>query len=210
MSSGAQFWLPIVHASYVGPDLLRYLLASTRLATTAFASRIARPSSPVRSRHSLATFAQSSCSAQVVALCVCLSASFGVQGIWSGPRKWLVEHKWSEYTAVLTGSEKLIPCMTRGRRARHFAWEQAGLRRPLGRRRRRHIAQELIAAVTLDRGEVVRDQPARTFDCDSTLPCEKSSTVTPQRPSPPCACGAAKATADTHRCRWPPNVRSRC
>ena len=35
-----------------------------------------------------------------------------------------------------------------------------------GRRRRRHIAQELIAAVTLDRGQVVRDQPARPFDCD--------------------------------------------
>ena len=34
------------------------------------------------------------------------------------------------------------------------------------RRRRRHIAQELIAAVTFDRGQVVRDQPARPFDCD--------------------------------------------
>src|SRR6516164_6397382 len=46
----------------------------------AFASRIARPSSPVRSRHSLATFAQSSFSAHVVALCVCRSASFEVHG----------------------------------------------------------------------------------------------------------------------------------
>jgi hypothetical protein len=36
----------------------------------------------------------------------------------------------------------------------------------VGRRRRRHIAQERIAAVTLDRGQVVRDQPARPFDCD--------------------------------------------
>ena len=36
----------------------------------------------------------------------------------------------------------------------------------VGRRRRRHIAQELIAAVTLDRGQVVRDQLARPFDCD--------------------------------------------
>ncbi len=34
------------------------------------------------------------------------------------------------------------------------------------RRRRRHIAQELIVAVTFDRGQVVRDQPARPFDCD--------------------------------------------
>jgi hypothetical protein len=36
----------------------------------------------------------------------------------------------------------------------------------VGRRRRRHIAQELIAAVTLGRGQVVRNQPARLFDCD--------------------------------------------
>ena len=36
----------------------------------------------------------------------------------------------------------------------------------VGRRRRRHIAQELIAAVTLDRGQVVRDQPTRSFDRD--------------------------------------------
>jgi hypothetical protein len=40
----------------------------------------------------------------------------------------------------------------------------------------------------------------------STLFCEKSSTVTPQRPSPPCACGTAKATAGTHKCRCPPNA----
>jgi hypothetical protein len=48
---------------------------------TAFASRIARPSSPVRSNDSFATLAQSSFSSGVVALCVCLSASFEVHGI---------------------------------------------------------------------------------------------------------------------------------
>ncbi len=36
----------------------------------------------------------------------------------------------------------------------------------VGRRRRRHIAQELIAAVALDRGQVVRDQPVWPLDCD--------------------------------------------
>jgi hypothetical protein len=36
----------------------------------------------------------------------------------------------------------------------------------VGRRTRRHIAQELIAAVTLNRGQVMRDQPVRPFDCD--------------------------------------------
>ena len=50
-------------------------------ATTAFASLMARPSSPVRCKASFATFAQSSCSSSVVALCMCLSASFAVQGI---------------------------------------------------------------------------------------------------------------------------------
>jgi hypothetical protein len=35
-----------------------------------------------------------------------------------------------------------------------------------GRRRRRHIAQERIAAVTLDRGQVVRDQPTWPLDGD--------------------------------------------
>src|SRR5215831_13715887 len=49
----------------------------------------------------------------------------------------------------------------------HLFREQAGQTSArLGRRRGRHIAQELIAAVTLDRGEVVRNQPTRTFDCD--------------------------------------------
>jgi hypothetical protein len=42
---------------------------------------MARPSSAVRSKLSLATFAQSSLSVLVVAFCVCLSASFGVHGI---------------------------------------------------------------------------------------------------------------------------------
>ena len=56
-------------------------LDSTCRAITAFDSRIARPSSPVCSKHSLATLAQSSLRAHVVALCVCLSASFGVHGI---------------------------------------------------------------------------------------------------------------------------------
>src|SRR5262249_43964455 len=51
------------------------------LAAPAFASRIDRPSSPVRSKLSLATFAQSSFSAGVAALWVCLSASFAVHGI---------------------------------------------------------------------------------------------------------------------------------
>ena len=53
-------------------------------ATAEFASRIARPSLPVFSRRSLATFAQSSLSSVVVALWVCFSASFGVHGIWLG------------------------------------------------------------------------------------------------------------------------------
>jgi hypothetical protein len=54
-------------------------------ATTALASLTARPSSPFRSRLSLATFAQSSFSSDVVALWVCLSASFAVQGILGAP-----------------------------------------------------------------------------------------------------------------------------
>jgi len=54
-------------------------------ATTAFASRMARPSSPFRSRLSFATFAQSSFSSDDVALWVCLSASFAVQGILAPP-----------------------------------------------------------------------------------------------------------------------------
>lgn len=36
----------------------------------------------------------------------------------------------------------------------------------VGWRRRRHVAQELITAVTFDCGEVVRDQPVWPFDCD--------------------------------------------
>ncbi len=47
---------------------------------------------------------------------------------------------------------------------RILAWEQ-----PRAHDRQRgaeEIAQELIAAVTLDRGQVVRDQPVRPFDCD--------------------------------------------
>ena len=35
-----------------------------------------------------------------------------------------------------------------------------------GRRRGRHVAQELVAAVTLDRGQVVRDQSLRPLDRD--------------------------------------------
>src|SRR6516165_8828951 len=46
---------------------------------------MARPSSPVRSKLSLATFAQSSFSSDVVALRVCLSASFEVHGIRRPP-----------------------------------------------------------------------------------------------------------------------------
>ena len=65
----------------------RYHLASACRATTAFASRMARPSSPVRSKASLATLAQSSFSALVAALCVCLSASFGVHGMDEVPRE---------------------------------------------------------------------------------------------------------------------------
>jgi hypothetical protein len=65
-------------------EVYRLKPGSTCRAITAFASRMARPSSPVRSKHSLAIFAQSSFRAQVVALCVCLSASFGVHGICSG------------------------------------------------------------------------------------------------------------------------------
>jgi hypothetical protein len=61
--------------------------ASACRAMTAFASRIARPSSPVRSRHSFATLAQSSFSVHVVALCVCLSASSGVHGILQASHK---------------------------------------------------------------------------------------------------------------------------
>jgi len=48
---------------------------------TALASRIERPSSLIRSKHSFATFAQSSLSCSVTALRVCLSASLGFQGI---------------------------------------------------------------------------------------------------------------------------------
>src|SRR5262245_14875581 len=62
-------------------DSCCYLLVPACRATTAFASRIDRPSSPVRSKLSLATFAQSSFSAGVVALWVCLSALFAVHGI---------------------------------------------------------------------------------------------------------------------------------
>ena len=48
----------------------------------------------------------------------------------------------------------------------HLAWERRELTSArTGRRGRRHIAQELIAAVPLDHGQVVRDQPARPFDC---------------------------------------------
>jgi len=36
----------------------------------------------------------------------------------------------------------------------------------VARRRRRHVAQELITAVTFDCGKVVRDQPVWPFDCD--------------------------------------------
>src|SRR5215471_21229830 len=65
----------------VQPIRLLILVGSDCRATTAFASRIARPSSPVRSKLSLATFAQSCFSSGVVALWVCLSASFAVHGI---------------------------------------------------------------------------------------------------------------------------------
>jgi hypothetical protein len=49
-----------------------FLFQRACLATTAFASRIARASSPVRSKDSLATFVQSSFRAGVDALCVSL------------------------------------------------------------------------------------------------------------------------------------------
>jgi hypothetical protein len=65
--------------------IVRSVLSSACRATTAFASRIARASSPVCSKRSLATFAQSSFSSNVVALCVCLSASSGVHGICQSP-----------------------------------------------------------------------------------------------------------------------------
>lgn len=48
--------------------------------------------------------------------------------------------------------------------APHFAWKRTSVR--VAWRTKWHIAQELIATATLDRGEVVRDQPARPFDCD--------------------------------------------
>ena len=60
-------------------------LASACRAITALASRMARPSSPVRSKDSLATRAQSSFNAVVVALWVCFTASFGVHGIDEAP-----------------------------------------------------------------------------------------------------------------------------
>src|SRR5215813_13987852 len=44
------------------------------------------------------------------------------------------------------------------------AWQLTSVR--VGRRTRRHIAQERVAAVALDRVQVVGDQPGRPFDCD--------------------------------------------
>ena len=93
-------------------------LALACRATTAFASRMARPSSPVLSKRSLATFAHSSCSSIVVALCVWLAGTGG-----------LIAHVGRDGT--VSGQAGKCYCASEATATRSPADARAGLRRVL-------------------------------------------------------------------------------